>query len=202
MGKSDSLKYLALASLAVGVPYALWGGTAAAAPVATGVTTGTSGAVGVTPAAQGLTGLEVAANPAVNAATQQAAVRGTSDVVLNTALAEGTKAGGVTLGDAALATSAATGLAGALSVEAVPGYAGRAYTPVPGNGQNYTGGSDWFPGAPTRLPGEGLVGLRGLGHGEIATHHILSGRTFEQLDLLKALFALMLAQETHSVAAA
>lgn len=36
-------------------------------------------------------------------------------------------------------------------------------TPVPGNGQNYTGGSDWFEGAPTRLQQEGLANLNGLG---------------------------------------
>jgi hypothetical protein len=30
--------------------------------------------------------------------------------------------------------------------------------PVPGGGQNYTGGSDWFPGAPYRLQQEGLAG--------------------------------------------
>lgn len=54
----------------------------------------------------------------------------------------------------------------------------------------------------TILPGARFVGLRGLGHGQVATNNILAGRTFEHLDLLKALFALMLAQETHSVAAA
>ena len=31
-------------------------------------------------------------------------------------------------------------------------------SPVPGDGQNYTGGSDWFPGAPYRLQQEGLAG--------------------------------------------
>lgn len=54
----------------------------------------------------------------------------------------------------------------------------------------------------TILPGARFVGLRGLGHGQVATSNMLAGRTFEHLDLLKALFALMLAQETHSVAAA
>lgn len=39
----------------------------------------------------------------------------------------------------------------------------RSITPVPGNGQNYTGGSDWFPGAPTSLQQEGLANLNGLG---------------------------------------
>jgi hypothetical protein len=53
----------------------------------------------------------------------------------------------------------------------------------------------------TILPGARFVGLRGLGHGQVATNHILSGRTFEHLDLLKVLFALMLTQN-HSVAAA
>lgn len=37
-------------------------------------------------------------------------------------------------------------------------------TPVPGGGQNYTGGSDWFERAPYRLQQEGLAGLRGLGN--------------------------------------
>lgn len=54
----------------------------------------------------------------------------------------------------------------------------------------------------TILPGARFVGLRGLGHGQVATNHILSGRTFEHLDLLKVLFASMLGDETHSVAAA
>jgi hypothetical protein len=54
----------------------------------------------------------------------------------------------------------------------------------------------------TILPGARFVGLRGLGHGQVATSHILSGRTFEHLDLLKVLFASMLGAETHNVAAA
>ncbi len=53
----------------------------------------------------------------------------------------------------------------------------------------------------TILPGARFVGLRGLGHGEVATHHVLSRRRFEHVDLLKALFALMLTQN-HGVAAA
>lgn len=35
----------------------------------------------------------------------------------------------------------------------------RETTPVPGGGQNYTGGSDWFERAPYRLQQEGLAGL-------------------------------------------
>ena len=54
----------------------------------------------------------------------------------------------------------------------------------------------------TILPGARFVGLRGLGHGQVATSHILSGRTFEHLDLLKVLFALMLSEDNHGVAAA
>lgn len=53
----------------------------------------------------------------------------------------------------------------------------------------------------TILQGARFVGLRGLGHGQVATSHILSGRTFEHLDLLKVLFALMLT-ETETKAAA
>lgn len=53
----------------------------------------------------------------------------------------------------------------------------------------------------TILPGARFVGLRGLGHGEVATHHILARHRFEHVDLLKALFALMLTQN-HGVAAA
>lgn len=53
----------------------------------------------------------------------------------------------------------------------------------------------------TILPGARFVGLRGLGHGEVATNHILSGRRFDHVDLLKALFAMMLS-ENQSVAAA
>ena len=33
-------------------------------------------------------------------------------------------------------------------------------SPVPGDGQNYSGGSNWFPGAPYRLQQEGLAGFR------------------------------------------
>jgi len=36
-------------------------------------------------------------------------------------------------------------------------------TPVPGNGQNFTGGSNWFDAAPYRLQQEGLAGLGALG---------------------------------------
>ena len=53
----------------------------------------------------------------------------------------------------------------------------------------------------TILPGARFVGLRGLGHGEVATHHVFSRHRFEHVDLLKALFALMLTQN-QSVAAA
>lgn len=41
--------------------------------------------------------------------------------------------------------------------------AARDITPVPGGGQNYTGGSDWFPEAPYRLQQEGLAGLGSMG---------------------------------------
>ena len=33
-------------------------------------------------------------------------------------------------------------------------------TPVPGGGQNYSGGSSWAPGFPYRLQQEGLAGAR------------------------------------------
>lgn len=39
----------------------------------------------------------------------------------------------------------------------------REVTPVPGGGQNYTGGSDWFSRAPYRLQQEGLAGIGSLG---------------------------------------
>lgn len=45
------------------------------------------------------------------------------------------------------------------------------------------------------LPGARHVMLDNLGHGEVATRHILSRRRFEQVDLLKALFALALRAE-------
>lgn len=38
----------------------------------------------------------------------------------------------------------------------------RETTPVPGGGQNYTGGSDWFDRAPYMLQQEGLAGLGAL----------------------------------------
>lgn len=45
------------------------------------------------------------------------------------------------------------------------------------------------------LPGARHVMLESLGHGEVATRHILSNRKFEQVDLLKALFAVTLSGE-------
>jgi hypothetical protein len=57
------------------------------------------------------------------------------------------------------------------------------------------------PVTSTILPGAHYVLLQGLGHGEVATNHILSGRKYEQIDLLKALFALMLERQTSRVAA-
>ncbi len=45
------------------------------------------------------------------------------------------------------------------------------------------------------LPGARHVMLESLGHGEVATRHILSSRKFEQVDLLKALFAVTLKAE-------
>ena len=57
------------------------------------------------------------------------------------------------------------------------------------------------PVTSTILPGAHYVLLEGMGHGEVATNRVLSGRKYEQIDLLKALFALMLAQATSRVAA-
>lgn len=54
----------------------------------------------------------------------------------------------------------------------------------------------------TILPGARFVRLRGLGHGQVATNHILSRRKFEHIDLLKALLALMLGERTPNKAAA
>ena len=48
------------------------------------------------------------------------------------------------------------------------------------------------PVASTILPGARFVTLDGFGHGQVARHHIFSGRKLENVDLLKALFALML----------
>lgn len=53
----------------------------------------------------------------------------------------------------------------------------------------------------TILPGAHYVLLDGLGHGEVATKHLLSRRKYEQIDLLKILFALMLERRTQRVAA-
>lgn len=57
------------------------------------------------------------------------------------------------------------------------------------------------PIASTILPGAHYVLLDGLGHGEVATGGLLSRAKFEQIDLLKILFALMLARQTQRVAA-
>ncbi|MFM9865454.1 MAG: hypothetical protein ACKVRO_17825 [Micropepsaceae bacterium] len=57
------------------------------------------------------------------------------------------------------------------------------------------------PVTSTILPGAHYVLLDGLGHGEVATSGLLSRRKFEQIDLLKILFALMLARQTNRVAA-
>ena len=45
------------------------------------------------------------------------------------------------------------------------------------------------------LPGARHVKLDSLGHGQVARRHILSNRTFEHVDLLKALFAVTLRAE-------
>jgi hypothetical protein len=47
-------------------------------------------------------------------------------------------------------------------MEEVPGWAGRSFTPVPGGGANYTGGSNWKSEFPTKISSQGLVGYRGL----------------------------------------
>lgn len=57
------------------------------------------------------------------------------------------------------------------------------------------------PVTSTILPGAHYVLLDGMGHGEVATNHLLSRRKYEQIDLLKILFALMLARQTSRVAA-
>lgn len=57
------------------------------------------------------------------------------------------------------------------------------------------------PVTSTILPGAHYVLLEGLAHGEVATNHLLSRRKFEQIDLLKVLFALMLQRQASRVAA-
>jgi hypothetical protein len=57
------------------------------------------------------------------------------------------------------------------------------------------------PVASTILPGANYVLLEGMGHGDVATNHLLSRRKFEQIDLLKILFALMLERQQSRVAA-
>jgi hypothetical protein len=57
------------------------------------------------------------------------------------------------------------------------------------------------PVTSTILPGAHYVLLDGMGHGEVATNHLLSRAKFEQIDLLKVLFALMLERQTSRVAA-
>jgi hypothetical protein len=57
------------------------------------------------------------------------------------------------------------------------------------------------PVASTILPGAHYVLLEGMGHGDVATNHLLSRRKFEQIDLLKILFALMLERQQSRVAA-
>jgi hypothetical protein len=57
------------------------------------------------------------------------------------------------------------------------------------------------PVTSTILPGAHYVLLEGMGHGEVATNHVFSGRRYEQIDLLKALIALMLAGQMNRVAA-
>lgn len=57
------------------------------------------------------------------------------------------------------------------------------------------------PVTSTILPGAHYVLLDGMGHGEVATNHLLSRRKYEQIDLLKILFALMLERQTSRVAA-
>ncbi|MCE9524045.1 MAG: hypothetical protein K8S25_16635 [Alphaproteobacteria bacterium] len=48
------------------------------------------------------------------------------------------------------------------------------------------------------LPGARHVLLESLGHGQVATRHILSNRKFEHIDLLKALFAITLNTQAAS----
>lgn len=57
------------------------------------------------------------------------------------------------------------------------------------------------PVTSTILPGAHYVLLEGMGHGDVATNHLLSRRKFEQIDLLKILFALMLERQQSRVAA-
>ena len=57
------------------------------------------------------------------------------------------------------------------------------------------------PVTSTILPGAHYVLLDGMGHGDVATNHLLSRRKFEQIDLLKVLFALMLERQKQRVAA-
>ena len=52
------------------------------------------------------------------------------------------------------------------------------------------------------LPGSRFVRLRALGHGQVATNHILSRRKFEHIDLLKALLALMVGERAPNKVAA
>jgi hypothetical protein len=52
------------------------------------------------------------------------------------------------------------------------------------------------------LPGARFVTLDGLGHGQVATNHILLRNKLENVDLLKALFALMLDEGSESKVAA
>lgn len=57
------------------------------------------------------------------------------------------------------------------------------------------------PVTSTILPGAHYVLLEGMGHGDIATKHLLSRRRYEQIDLLKILFALMVERQAQRVAA-
>ncbi len=57
------------------------------------------------------------------------------------------------------------------------------------------------PVASTILAGAHYVLLDGMGHGDVATNHVFSRRKYEQIDLLKALFALMLERQASRVAA-
>ncbi len=51
------------------------------------------------------------------------------------------------------------------------------------------------------LPGTRYVTFDGLGHGEVETRHLFSGRHMEQADLLKALFVLLLGGQPRKAAA-
>jgi hypothetical protein len=57
------------------------------------------------------------------------------------------------------------------------------------------------PVTSTILPGAHYVLLDGMGHGDVATNHLLRRRKYEQIDLLKALIALMLERRPSQVAA-